>query len=249
MNLTPYILLAAISPAPAAQVDRSFTVTMAVRPDTPEGQSFLFKESQRRCAPLVPQAGRYRFEGSERLGTNKPKPAKWKVQQALVCGSASPPVAAPSAADPAWRPTAEIEKAIIDTTNRYFALVDAADGPNAHAFWSASNQEMVPLERRQAELSRVKVMAGKPLGHRILKLTWYVNPEGAPVPGIYVAADYEKDYGNLAANCGYLVWFRQPDGRFVIVREETGFLTKEQAGKMSSGDLAEARAGLRCPPA
>lgn len=245
--LAPLIVLAA--PVAASPPDKSFTMKMSVRPDTAEGQLLLAREAYRRCAPLLPQPGRYQFEGVQQLGKKTQKPITWKVRQQFTCGSAPPtPVQTPAAVDPNWQPTPEIDRAIRDATIRYFALVDAADGMRAHAIWSASNRAMTPLAERQALLSSSRKTAGEPLGHRIDKLTWYVNPEGADTPGLYVAVDYEKRYRNLALSCGYLMWFQEADGRFVLVREESGTLTKAHAATMSQNILAEVRTQLRCPP-
>lgn len=243
-------LLALATPAAASEADKSFTMTMSVRPDTAEGQMLLAKEAYRRCAPLSPQPGRYQFEGVKQLGSKTPKPVKWKARQEFTCGSAPPTLAqTPAAADPNWQPTPAIDRAIRDATVRYFALVDAANGVQAHSVWSASNQTMTPLAERQANLESSRKTSGEPLGHRIAKLTWYVNPEGADTPGLYVAVDYEKRYRNLAASCGYLMWFQEPGGRFVLVREESGTITKAQAAAMPPNILAEVRTQMRCPPA
>jgi hypothetical protein len=225
----------------------SFTLPMSVRPDTTEGQLLLAREAQRRCHPLFARPGRYRFQGNQALGKTSSKSPVWNTRQEFTCGKVLPEVPQPPAADPDWQPTPAIEQEITDATRRYFAWVDAADAPNAHAAWSAENQQMLPLVQRRAMLADDRKAAGEPLGHRVLKLSWYINPADAPMPGIYVAADYEKRYRNLAAHCGYLVWFRQPDGRFVIVREEAGRLNRSDAAAMSPSMLAEARAQLRCP--
>jgi hypothetical protein len=225
----------------------SFTLSMPVRPDTTEGQTLLAREAQRRCHPLFAQPGRYRSEGNQAFGKTRPAPVKWKAQQEFTCGKALPEVPQPPAADPDWQPTPAIEQEIIEITRRYFARVDVADAPGAHASWSAENQQMLPLAQRRAMLADQRKAAGEPLGHRVLKLSWYVNPADAPMPGIYVAADYEKRYRNMAAHCGYLVWSRQADSSFVIVREEAGRLSKSDAAAMSPSMLAEARAQLRCP--
>jgi hypothetical protein len=213
-----------------------------------EGQLLVAQEAQRRCRPLYPHLGRYRFEGTEKVGQSPSRP-EWKVSQQVTCGSR--PAAEPAAAAPVdsnWQPTPELARQIRESTLAYFDLVDAGDPARSHALWSASNREMRPLDEWRAELQSARARAGKPLGHRVAKLTWYVNPEHAPEPGIYVAADYEKKYEKLAANCGYLIWFRAPSGQFVIVREESGVLEKAQAAGLSRETMAEVRKQLRCEP-
>src|SRR3546814_18335414 len=56
----------------------------------------------------------------------------------------------------------------------------------------------------------------------VVRLTWYDDPQNAPTPGRYAAADYRVDYPNEAFACGYVVWLRQSDGRYLVVGEEEG---------------------------
>lgn len=240
-------ILVALAPT-VSTATRSFTLTMSVRPDTAEGQTLLAREAGRRCAPLGASSGRYRFKGSERVDIGRVKPVKWRVHQEFTCGTVAETASNVVAVDPNWEPTPAIEQYVRDATQSYFALVDAGDGQQVHARWNAANQNLTPLRDRQVQLDRFRSLAGAPGGHRILKLTWHVNPDGVE-PGAYVAVDYEKRYARLAMHCGYIVWHRQPDGRFLLVREELGTLKKAQAAKMSPATIAELRAQLRCPPA
>src|SRR3546814_14048644 len=54
----------------------------------------------------------------------------------------------------------------------------------------------------------------------VVRLTWYDDPQNAPTHGRYAAADYRVDYPNEAFACGYVVWLRQSDGGYLVVRDE-----------------------------
>lgn len=71
-------------------------------------------------------------------------------------------------------------------------------------------------------------ISGAPVSMTILKVTVYDNPQGAPRPGLYVAADFRNAYANVPFQCGYLMWFREPNGTFRITRQEKGHATAEQ---------------------
>lgn len=232
--------------AAAAQGSNDFTLVMPVSPETPEGQRLLADRARQICGPLYPVPGRYRFSGRERVSPDGRRSGQFEVVQELTCAD-SPPVAAVEEPAPAdWRATARDEEDARAATMRYFAAVDAGDAIRVQAMWSPAQQAEMPLEVRSAQLRRFREEAGRPGAHRIARLTWYVNPPGAPRPGIYVAADYERAYSGLRFNCGYLIWFRQSEGRYVLIREETSTANARDV-EDSPEAIAQARTLSRCP--
>jgi hypothetical protein len=195
--------------------------------------------------------GRYQFSGSEQVlpGRAVGLPPRFAVEQEVSCTDDPPPPVAEAVAEPVpadWRPTIEDERSVLALTNRYFALIDAGDAAAVHQLWVSSEQAATPLPERAASIEQFRREAGTPGQHRVAALTWYVNPDGAPRPGVYVAADYERSYAGLHLSCGYVVWYREGEGRYLLVREETGMVARS-AGEMAPERLAEVRTLMRCP--
>jgi hypothetical protein len=245
------LLIAALAAAGSASEPGSreapFTLVMPVSPESRDGQDRIWAKAQEVCGEWFPVLGQYRFEGTERLSGGTTSDPSFTVHQQLVCSEVPIVRVFDTPADPAWQPSAGDEAQVRDLMIRYFALVDSGDAAAAHAHWSAANQEMTSLSERSRAIAEFRRTAGTPETHRIWKLSWYVNPEGAPEPGIYVAADYERKYSNLGFNCGYLAWLRQADGSYRIVREETTLVTSADAAKLPPQDLAAMRTASRCP--
>jgi hypothetical protein len=114
-----------------------------------------------------------------------------------------------------------------------FAQVDAAGLGGDAASWMKNERSFQSI-------------AGAPTSITILKVTVYDNPDGAPTPGLYVAADFRNAYANVPFQCGYLMWFRERDGRFRITRQEKGHVTAEQLKAIPVGQHAEIKRRLRC---
>jgi hypothetical protein len=245
--LSALLAILLMAPSAAGLRDEGFTLVMPVSPETEEGARLIARRAIEICRGKYPKLGRYRFKGSEPAKGSTGFAARFEVRMELSCLDGPPEVASAEPAPADWKPSIIDEKMAAEMTHRYFALVDAGDGAGVHALWSRANQEMTPLPERQVSIRKFREVAGVPTGHRILKLTWYVNPQGAP--GVHVAVDYERTYRGLAFNCGYLVWFREPSGRLVLIREETNFLTRKVAESFSVEKVAEARALMRCPAA
>ena len=74
----------------------------------------------------------------------------------------------------------------------------------------------------------------------------YKDPVNAPMPGIYIAADYEVAYKNVPLQCGYLMWYELPQHRFVILREESGTVSSKMMESMSVEQLSQVKAQFGC---
>lgn len=103
------------------------------------------------------------------------------------------------------------------------------------------------LEKYRDNKKQFIALAGETLSIEITKLTLYENPENAPVPGIYLVADYYNAYSQIPVHCGYLVWIKgENSNRFKLVREESGYITDEQFQKMSKNQLDAIKRQLKC---
>lgn len=222
-----------------------FTIVIPVRPESQEGQRLITSRAAQLCGGLYPQLLRYRFSGDEALAPAGGRSSRFEVVQQFACLDAPPPPAAGAPVPSDWQPTAEDERQVRTLTEQYFLAVDVGDASRVHQFWSASQREETSLETRASELADFRRQAGAPGTHRIAKMTWYVNPQGAPRPGVYVAVDYERDYARFALNCGYLIWFMEGAGHFVLTREETSVLARDDVGP-SPNAPSELRTIMQC---
>ena len=230
----------------AAAGPDDFTLTIPVSPESPEGRRLIAIRAMEICGARYPDLARYRFTGNERIASDGTRSSSFEVHQQLTCSDAPPPAARAEAPAPAgWQATAGDEAAARAATMAYFAAVDAGDADRVYAMLDEGQRAMETREARGEALRAFRAQAGRPGTHRIVALTWYVNPPGAPRPGIYVAADYERSYSALLANCGYLVWYRDASGRYSLMREENGIIARGSVPD-TPVDLAQARALARC---
>lgn len=51
------------------------------------------------------------------------------------------------------------------------------------------------------------------------RMTWYQNPPDAELPGIVVSLEYSMPLAGVGMRCGTLMWHRQSDGDFTLVRD------------------------------
>ena len=72
------------------------------------------------------------------------------------------------------------------------------------------------------------------------------NAQGIREPGTYVVADYEATYERIPFQCGYLIWSQTQEHNFVILREDSKYITAEGPGSISSSQLAQFKEQLGC---
>lgn len=259
MRHLTFLTLALAATATAAPLDEvhvrdlgngryRLSVTLAETVDPAQGHAVLIPTALELCGALRPEFGQYRFKGIEPLaGTNKALKRSLEYTQDIECKDPSVSVAvSPIPPAPSTPPTAADEAGIRRKTLAYLQAKDANDFDQAYAMLGpAIASHMTPESWRQPR-SAFNAAAGAQAMREVIRLTWYDDPEGAPTPGRYVAADYRASYASKAFYCGYLMWLRQQDGTYLIVREEEGQATPDVVAGVASESMAAIRAQLGC---
>lgn len=216
--------------------------------DPQQAASMLYPVAEQLCAGRPVQLGRYRFESFAPLATGADAGAGTGATQTfiqqLACGSSTGVVHVTRA--PKTPPTAEDEQTIRTGTLRYLDAKDRGDFDAAHALLGGELVAIFANPSAREPRAAFNAQAGLPQRREVVRLTWYDDPAGAPQPGRYVAADYRGDYAHAGFYCGYVVWLRQADGSFRIIREEEAQMPDGIAKKFSAEELAAARAQVQC---
>lgn len=122
-------------------------------------------------------------------------------------------------------------RGVLEQSYAYFRDKDGGRYDGAYALMAPSMRSYLTRELYASESARFNAEAGRAEERRIMRLTWYRDPPDAPVPGLYVAADFRSRFPNIHLHCGYLMWHQEPDGRFRLVREEQSFIDKGMAAR------------------
>jgi hypothetical protein len=205
----------------------------------------LLERARENCGARYPHLTRYQFEGRERISGTDPEPATFAVRQELSCLVEPPPAEVGAVVPSDWQQTPEDERLITTLAQRYFDLFDAQDVTGLRQLLDAEMLTYQSEAEMAAELSEFHRNAGTPGRHQVKAVTWYVNPATAPRPGVYVAVDFERNYSGLLLNCGYLIWYREADGRYVLTRTESNTVSRPAAG-VDPPDLNQFRAMWNC---
>lgn len=143
--------------------------------------------------------------------------------------------------DPNWQPNNADYQAVIDTVTRYFAAKDSGNVDGTYALLDGGMG--LSLKEWKSTSDDFTAQTGTVVSHKVMKLTWYKDPQGAPEPGVYAAADFVDHY-DKATDCGYLSLHRKSDGSFLVIHEQDGFIPNQPT--MTPAQLAEYKTKLGC---
>lgn len=220
------------------------TVRLPAAIDLAGVQSILRPAADQVCEGRAWQWGPHRFESNTRLGPGEPQAGEQTFTQQVDCGAATTPdltaVAAPDT--PA---TADDERRVKETTLAYLLAKDTGDFAKARSMQTEEAKSSMPPDWSESRAA-FNQQAGQPAERRVVRLTWYDNPQGAPRKGRYVAADYRGDYRRAGFYCGYAMWYREADGSYRLVREEEGQVSDATASKIAATDLPAVRKQVGC---
>jgi hypothetical protein len=212
-----------------------------------QGQARAMAEAARLCGGPPVTLGHYRWRSNERLdhATGARTPVSLTLEQEARCDAAPPPVSAAQGPASSWRPGPADEASVLDFTARYFAARDSGRYAEAWALLTPTMQEMSPLAEWRRQAAEFARGAGAIRRRTPVKVTWYDSPAGVE-PGIYAAVDFVGEAEKLLMLCGYVVWRRQGDGSFRLVRDEQNVVGRDSAPRMTAEKLAQIRASLNC---
>jgi len=72
----------------------------------------------------------------------------------------------------------------------------------------------------------------------VVGVTFYDDPADAATLGRFAAVDYRASYDSRAFYCGYVIWLRQSDGGYRLIREDETLAPDAIARSLTAEQLA-----------
>lgn len=210
------------------------------------GQEELLAKAREVCGGKSARYGKYTFETDEAISPTAAEKRPFMIRQDIICGGTeSSPAPTSANKDPQWRPTTSQEQLVERQTLAYFSAKDGKKYQAAYALLSPAQKEIISYERWTSMREEFNAKAGEVLSRKIKKVTWYKDPPRA-APGVYAAADFVSQFANVDLHCGFIAWQEQPDGSFLLVREEENFIDNNVKKKLKPGEFEKVRAQFGC---
>jgi hypothetical protein len=211
-------------------------------------QQQLLATAKEVCRDQPAHFGHYAFNLETPIeGAQSKSPPKLTFTQTIQCGSQGPsPVPQVANSPDGWKPSPNDQITVETQTYRYLNLKSAGEYSTAYAMFSESMKEATHLDSWQTATQSFNTRAGQLLNRRVRKITWYKDPPSAPLPGIYVAVDYSSEFADVPIHCGYVAWYRTPNGDYQIIHEEENSIAKASIAMMKPADVATLAAKFGC---
>jgi hypothetical protein len=227
----------------------SSTSTLAVE----AAQVRLLPTALELCGDILPSFGRYSSSRSEPIvGDRADAGESFAFEQEITCTSAV--VVAEERADlPQALSSDEVldaQRLIRRMSTEYFENIANERYEEAYSVVAESLREYSTAESWTLRKQAFRAEVGAAVAIVVARITVYQNPQNAPGPGIYIAADFNNEFERAPIHCGYLMWFLDADGEYRITREETGHVTTEILATIPSEQIPIIRERMLCisPP-
>jgi hypothetical protein len=212
------------------------------------GQQELVPKAKEVCGEKDVGYGKYQFETLEPINPTLANGPVVVLKQEIACGPTAGAQAlsgSPKSADGQWHPDKAQVQLVELKSNEYFAAKDGRRYKEAYELLSPASKEITPFARWSSAAENFNSTVGEVLHRDIKKITWYKNPPQG-LRDTYAAVDFSSQFANANTHCGYLVWFEQSDGSFLIVHEEQNFIDRATEQKLKPDELDRIRAQFGC---
>jgi Protein of unknown function (DUF4019) len=222
--------------------------------DVSSAQKLLLPKALELCEGLEPVLGHYQFRSSAPIEGQAPsnKPTVFLLTQDVACGTDSATTQVDSARNSAFGVVKtdqrqSLEEFVEAASIAYLQQRSEGEFERAYGAFSEAMRSFQPLEEWKKRNADFNAAAGEQKSTSVWRITVYDNPPNAPVPGLYVAADYESEFERVPFQCGYLIWLQSAGRRFAITREESGSLPADLVERLPKEKIVEIRKQFGCP--
>ncbi len=80
-----------------------------------------------------------------------------------------------------------------------------------------------------------KAQLGQLLSRKLKRVVWYENPANAPLPGTYVAVEFDSDYEHTDKHFQYIMLHSQHGEPFRVMRHQSTVLNKAKSTMGNDG--------------
>lgn len=211
-----------------------------------ESLKIIADASKTKCGGLPAILGPYRFSAQEPVSSGSDKSTNFKMVQQLLCGQLPEVKQAPTPSVTKAE-VARLESEAGEMTNKYLDHLFEAGYESAYSMLSSALMENKPYENWVVSRKEAAFPEGELQHSEVWRVTTYIDPPNSPQKGIFIAADFERQYSDFPVVCGYIAWYLE-EGELKLIREDLGMIDLKMFGGMKEIEIAQTKAKFRCNP-
>ncbi len=145
-----------------------------------------------------------------------------------------------------WEPSEQDQIQVKLLSYQFLKAKDEGNFNAAFSIFAESTKSSIDFKQWKYQALLFNATAGAVLDRTFTRITWFENPPDEALPGIFATVDYSGVFTNVDIQCGYLMWHKNPDGNFELIREQENFMDKTTQEKLSDNEIAETRTKFAC---
>ena len=100
-------------------------------------------------------------------------------------------------------------------------LLEQGEADKAYGFLTDIFKSHVTIERWRELLAETEQRLGALQSRKLRRIVWYQDPPNAPLPGTYVAVEFDSVYANAPKHFRFVILHAQGDEPFRVMRDES----------------------------
>lgn len=151
-----------------------------------------------------------------------------------------------TAAEPKWEPSEQDQLKIKLASYQYLQTKDNGEFETAFKAYSIENASAIDFKTWKYDQLIFNATAGAVLDRTYTRISWYESSPDNALPGVFATVDYSSIFSNIDIQCGMLMWHKNADGNFELIREQNNFLDKEAQSKLSDSEIEQTKTKFGC---
>jgi hypothetical protein len=169
----------------------------------------------------------------------------WSVAQASLT-DVQAQLVEESKFEPKWEPSEQDQLKIKLVSYQYLQAKENGEFETAFKAFSDENASAIEFKTWKYDQLIFNATAGASVDRTFTRVSWYESSPDNALPGIFVTVDYSSIFTNIDIQCGMLMWHKNVDGNFELIREQNNFIDKETQKKLSASEIEQTRDKFGC---
>ena len=145
-----------------------------------------------------------------------------------------------------WEPSEQDQLKVKLLSYQFLKAKNDGDFNSAFEVFTENTKSTIDFKQWKYNLVVFNATAGANVDTTFTRISWYENSPEESLSGVFASVDYSSVYTNVDIACGNLMWHRNDDGNFELIREQENFIDKSSQEKLSETEIAETKTKLGC---
>ena len=123
-----------------------------------------------------------------------------------------------------WLPTQEQDARARETVAKFISAVDGGRATEAYDLLSPAMRATTGRLQYESYVQELGRLSGSRIGRQAPRVSWFKDPPGAPVVGVYAWFRISCEFSNLKSCDEDIMLHEEPGGAFLVARSQRNYV-------------------------